>query len=66
VPAFLLVGTFKTWLPIGFGFAAGAMMWMVLAEMIPEALENLSRRTTAAVATLGLLSMQVIQAVLRV
>ena len=28
------------WLPFGFGFAAGAMVFLVLTEFIPEALES--------------------------
>lgn len=38
VPAFLFVEVFRTALPIGLGFAAGAMVWMVLARMVPDSL----------------------------
>eukprot|EP01138_Halocafeteria_seosinensis_P002756 gb/GECG01002817.1/.p1 GENE.gb/GECG01002817.1/~~gb/GECG01002817.1/.p1 ORF type:complete len:424 (+),score=32.55 gb/GECG01002817.1/:1-1272(+) len=37
VPAFALVEYFLPILPIGLGFAAGAMMWVALCELIPEA-----------------------------
>ena len=35
VPAYLAVTAFEPFLPIGFGIAAGAMVWMVFAELIP-------------------------------
>ena len=40
VPAFLFVLQFKDYLAAGFGFAAGAMGWMVLKELMPEAREE--------------------------
>lgn len=40
IPAFLFVAVFKPVLPVGLGVAAGAMLWMTLREMIPEALEE--------------------------
>lgn len=40
VPAFLFVLQFSEFLAAGFGFAAGAMGWMVLKELIPEAREE--------------------------
>jgi ZIP family zinc transporter len=40
VPAFLLVEWFKPVLPLGLGFAAGAMLWMVGAQLLPDALRT--------------------------
>lgn len=41
VPAFLFVMAFTPLLPLGFGLAAGAMLWMVFAELLPDAQEAL-------------------------
>eukprot|EP01096_Ripella_sp_DP13-Kostka_P010380 TRINITY_DN4078_c0_g1_i1.p1 TRINITY_DN4078_c0_g1~~TRINITY_DN4078_c0_g1_i1.p1 ORF type:complete len:341 (-),score=111.47 TRINITY_DN4078_c0_g1_i1:123-1145(-) len=45
VPAFIFVDIFSTILPWGLGFAAGAMVTMVITEMIPEAYEELKSKT---------------------
>ncbi|AEH39417.1 ZIP family metal transporter [Halopiger xanaduensis] len=40
VIAFVFVSWAETFLPFGFGFAAGAMVYLVATEFIPEALET--------------------------
>jgi zinc transporter ZupT len=42
VPAFLFVEAFYPVLPVGLGLAAGAMVWMVFSELMPDALEDAS------------------------
>ena len=40
VPSFLFVDTFRVLLPVALGFAAGCMLWMVFAELLPDALAD--------------------------
>jgi zinc transporter ZupT len=44
VPAFLLVEQVRAALPYGLGFAAGAMVYMVLIELLPEAYDEAEGR----------------------
>jgi zinc transporter ZupT len=44
VPAYLFVDRFATVLPAALGFAAGAMIWMVGRDLLPEALAQGPRR----------------------
>jgi len=60
VPAFL-VDAFAGLLPAALGFAAGAMIWMVARELVPEALRQAPARAvvvTGAVAFVAMLAFQ--------
>lgn len=61
VPAFLFVEIFRQYLPMGLGFAGGAMIWMVFAELIPDAMEESNTSTVATVITIAVALMIVFQ-----
>jgi zinc transporter, ZIP family len=53
VPCYMAVEAFEPFLPVGFGIAAGAMIWMVFAELIPDANKNASSSAVGIVVTLS-------------
>jgi zinc transporter, ZIP family len=63
VPAFLFVEAFAPALPYGIGFAAGAMVFMVLLEVLPEAYGKGSAREVGTIATLSMIVMILFQRV---
>ena len=63
VPAFAFVEAFGPLLPYGLGFAAGAMTWMVFAELLPDARREAPNRLVAVVVALcvfGMLAFQIL------
>lgn len=61
VPSYLFVETFHPFLPVGFGLAAGAMIWLVFSELIPEANEHESHGNVAIAVTLSFTAMLAFQ-----
>ena len=60
-PAYLFVETFRPFLPIGLGLAAGAMIWMVFAELFTDALKNVKSESAATAVALALTAMLAFQ-----
>ena len=60
-PAYLFVETFRPFLPVGFGLAAGAMIWMVFSELFPDALEKVDSGSAATAVTLAFMAMMAFQ-----
>jgi ZIP family zinc transporter len=64
VPAFLFVDSFRPLLPVGLGFAGGAMIWIVLTQLVPDALAVSRPRTVLVAACVAAGAMLGLQAVL--
>jgi zinc transporter ZupT len=61
VPAYLLVARVRSALPYGLGFAAGAMVYMVLIELLPEAYDEAEGRAIAVLTGLTTIAMLLFQ-----
>mmetsp|Transcript_5920 Transcript_5920/g.13014 ORF Transcript_5920/g.13014 Transcript_5920/m.13014 type:complete len:363 (+) Transcript_5920:193-1281(+) len=61
VPAFMFVHAFLPLLPVGLGFAGGAMMWVAFMELLLEAYEDTDLATTGVTSTIALAVMISIQ-----
>jgi zinc transporter ZupT len=61
VPSFVFVEAFRPSLPYALGFAAGAMVLMVLLELLPEAYERGRRAPVGMLLSLSLIAMLLFQ-----
>ena len=57
VPAFLLVSVFQPLLPASLGFAGGAMIFLVISQLLPESFATSSATEAAWGVTVGLVGM---------
>ena len=59
VPSFLFVETFTSLMPFGVGFSAGCMIWIVFAELLPDAFEGAEdARAVATAATMSAVALE--------
>lgn len=65
VPAFLFVTAFQPFLPVGLGLAAGAMIWMVISELLPDAFDNAEKEQVATLATISVGLMTLFQVLIQ-
>ncbi|XP_059642310.1 putative zinc transporter At3g08650 [Cornus florida] len=58
VPSFICADAFNKFLPFCTGFAAGCMIWMVIAEVLPDGFKEASPAHVASAATLSVAFME--------
>ncbi|KAG5552778.1 hypothetical protein RHGRI_010768 [Rhododendron griersonianum] len=63
VPSFICADAFNKVLPFCTGFAAGCMIWMVIAEVLPDGFKEASASHVASAATLSVAFMEALSAV---
>ncbi|RLN19220.1 putative zinc transporter [Panicum miliaceum] len=64
VPAFLCADAFQKVLPFCTGFAAGCMIWIVIAEVLPDAFKEATPSQVASAGTLAVAFMETLSTVL--
>ncbi|KAK6255627.1 hypothetical protein SCA6_016932 [Theobroma cacao] len=62
VPSFICADAFNKFLPFCTGFAAGCMIWMVVAEVLPDAFKEASPTPVASAATISVAFMEALSA----
>lgn len=55
LPSYVFVNAFQGALPVALGFAAGCMVWIVFAELLPDALEDAPSPAVATATTFSAL-----------
>eukprot|EP00249_Psilotum_nudum_P017830 c26511_g2_i1 orf=228-2066(-) len=64
VPAFMCAEAFQKFLPSCMGFAAGCMIWMVLAEVVPDSFKESSPQQVASAAIISVSFMEALSTVM--
>ncbi|KAJ4788284.1 Zinc transporter ZupT [Rhynchospora pubera] len=64
VPSFLCADAFNKVLPFCTGFAAGCMIWMVIAEVLPDAFKEANPSHVASAGTIAVAFMEALSTVL--
>ncbi|OIT08154.1 PREDICTED: putative zinc transporter At3g08650 [Nicotiana attenuata] len=62
VPSFICADAFNKFLPFATGFAAGCMIWIVVAEVLPDGFKEASPSHVASAATLSVAFMEALSA----